>query len=63
MGLITDLWFGLANMFKWLFENTLVPIGTVTNWILFVVGIGLLAWWLFKLAQFGNENEKDYEGW
>lgn len=63
MGLITDMFFGLSKMFTWSFENILYPIANVADWILFVVGAGLLAWWLFKLAQFGNDNEKDYKGW
>lgn len=63
MGLITDMFFGLAHFFKWSYESILLPIAKTTDWILFVVGMGLLAWWLFKLAQFGNDNEKDYEGW
>lgn len=62
MGLITDFWFGLAKLFKWLFENTLVPIGVAMDWILFIVGLAMIAWWLFKLAQFGNNPEKDYDG-
>lgn len=63
MGLITDMWFGLANFFKWSFENVLLPIGKVTDWILFIVGMSLLIWWLSQLWKFGNENEKDYKGW
>lgn len=63
MGLLTDMWFGLANLFKWSFENVLLPIGKVTDWILFIVGMSLLIWWLSQLLKFGNENEKDYKGW
>lgn len=63
MGLITDLFFAFSNFCKWMFEHTLVPIAYVTDWILFVVGMVLMGWWLVKLKQFGNDNEKDYEGW
>ncbi|MFA5618893.1 MAG: hypothetical protein WDA08_01160 [Weeksellaceae bacterium] len=64
MGLITDIWFGLGNMFKWLFENTLTPIATSVNWILFFIGIGLLVWWLYQLYKLtGPEHEDDYRGW
>ena len=63
MGLITDIWFAFANLCKWLFENILVKIGTSMDWILFVVGMVMMGWWLYKLVQFGDENEKDYEGW
>ncbi|HUH36117.1 MAG TPA: hypothetical protein VL022_09820 [Moheibacter sp.] len=63
MGLITDMFFGLGNFFKWTFENVLLPIANVADWILFIIGMGLMAWWLFKLSQFGNDNEKDYKGW
>lgn len=63
MGLITDIFFGIANFFKWIFENTLVPIGHSMDWLLFIVGMVLMGWWLYKLVQFGNDNEKDYEGW
>jgi hypothetical protein len=63
MGLITDIFFGIANFFKWIFENTLVPIGHVADWLLFIVGMVLMGWWLYKLVQFGNDHEKDYEGW
>lgn len=63
MGLITDIFFGIANFFKWIFENTLVPIGIGMDWILFIIGMVMMGWWLYKLAQFGNDNEKDYEGW
>lgn len=63
MGLITDIFFAFSNLCKWLFENILVPIGHSFDWILFVVGMVLMGWWLFKLKQFGNDNEKDYEGW
>lgn len=63
MGLITDIFFAISNFFKWIFENTLVPIGIGFDWILFIVGMALLGWWLYKLAQFGDDNEKDYKGW
>jgi len=63
MGLITDIIFGFAYLCKWTFENLLIPIGHSLDWILFVVAMALLGWWLYKLAQFGNDNEKDYEGW
>ncbi|MDX9704249.1 MAG: hypothetical protein RBT46_00890 [Weeksellaceae bacterium] len=63
MGLITDMWFGLADFFKWSFEEILVPIAKVTDWALFIIAMALMAWWLYKLAQFGNDNEKDYKGW
>ena len=63
MGLITDMFFGLAYFFKWTFETFLLPIVNVSDWILFFVGMGLLGWWLYQLAQFGNDNEKDYKGW
>lgn len=63
MGLITDIIFGIGYLSTWTFENLLVPIGYAFDWILFIVGMGLMAWWLYKLAQFGNENEKDYKGW
>lgn len=63
MGLITDMLFGIGYFFKWMFENTLAPIGYGMGWILFIVGMAMLGWWLYKLAEFGNDNEKDYEGW
>ena len=63
MGLITDILFALSNLFKWLFENTLVLIGHTFDWILFIVGMVMMGWWLVKLKQFGNDNEKDYKGW
>lgn len=65
MGLITDIFFGLGDMFQWTFRNLLVPIGHVADWILFIVGSVLLVWWCIKLASFGNdrETEKDYSGW
>lgn len=63
MGLITDILFGFANLCKWLFENTLVPIGYYFDWILFIIAVVMLGWWLTKLNYFGNDNEKDYEGW
>ncbi|WP_424368111.1 DUF6341 family protein [Moheibacter sp.] len=46
-----------------MFENLLVPIGHSFDWILFIVGMVMMGWWLVKLKQFGNDNEKDYEGW
>lgn len=63
MGLITDFFFGLSNFFKWTFETLLVPIGTAFDWILFIVGMVMMGWWLKKLLEFGDDNEKDYEGW
>lgn len=63
MGLITDILFGFGYLCKWTFENLLVPIGHVADWLLFIVGMVMLGWWLYKLNQFGSENEKDYEGW
>lgn len=63
MGLITDIFFGIGYLFTWTFENILAPIGTAFDWVLFIIGMAMIAWWLYKLAQFGNDNEKDYEGW
>ena len=63
MGLITDMFFGLANIFKWSFENILYPISLYMDWLLFAIGAGMLIWLLFKLREFGDENEKDYKGW
>lgn len=63
MGLITDILFAFADLCKWMFENTLVPIGHAVDWILFIIGMVMMGWWLVKLKQFGNDNEKDYEGW
>lgn len=63
MGLITDLFFGFGNLCIWTFKNILEPIGYVFDWILFAIGLVMIGWWLYKLNQFGNKNEKDYEGW
>jgi len=63
MGLITDLFFAIGDVFKWSFENILLPIGYWADWIFTIIGAGLLVWWLYKLLQMGSENEKDYTGW
>ncbi|HEY4540475.1 MAG TPA: hypothetical protein VIG94_10755 [Faecalibacter sp.] len=63
MGLITDLFFALSAFFKWAFETLLVPVGYWAGWFFTAVGFGLMCWWLYKLTQFGSENEKDYTGW
>lgn len=62
MGVITDLIFGLGDVFQWTFTNVLVPIGYYADWLLFVLGAGLLTWWCVKLAQFGSDEEKNYDG-
>ncbi|MGV0922670.1 hypothetical protein [Empedobacter tilapiae] len=61
MGIITDLFFAIGDLFKWTFENLLSPIGVIFAWLFTIVGIGLMAWWLVKIASFGTENEKKYE--
>lgn len=63
MGLITDLFFAIGSVFTWAFETLLVPIGYWAGWFFTAVGIGLMIWWLARLVEFGNDNEKDYTGW
>ncbi|MBF0597705.1 hypothetical protein [Faecalibacter rhinopitheci] len=63
MGLITDLFFAIGSLFKWMFETLLLPIGYWAGWFFTIVGISLIIWWLYRLTQFGSENEKDYTGW
>lgn len=62
MGLITDIFFALGDFFTWSY-GLLEWIGTPLDWILFIVGMGLLGWWCLQLLKFGNDNEKDYKGW
>lgn len=63
MGILTDFWFGLGHFFLWTYKYILEPIADVSDWILFVLGVGLIGWWLFKLASFGNKEDKEYKGW
>lgn len=64
MGILTDFWFGLSNMFTWLFENTFEPIDYPVVWILFIVGMGFMIWWLYQLIVLtGHKQDKDYDGW
>ncbi|MGB3452332.1 MAG: hypothetical protein WBA59_00740 [Moheibacter sp.] len=63
MGILTDIWFGLGHFFIWTFENLLEPIAHSFDWILFIVGFGLIGWWLYKLASFGDKEDKEYKGW
>ncbi|WP_313384713.1 hypothetical protein [Chishuiella sp.] len=61
MGIITDLFFAIGNICKWTFEHLLSPIGVIFGWAFTFVLIGMLAWWLKKLASFGNDPEKKYD--
>lgn len=62
MGLITDIFYGLSDFFKWSY-GLLELIGEPLDWVLFVVGCAMLVWWCLQLAKFGNDNEKKYKGW
>ena len=61
MGIITDLFFAIGDIFKWTFDNLLDPIGYVSGWLFTIIGTALLAWWLVKIAGFGTKNEKKYD--
>ncbi len=63
MGLITDLFFAIGHLFKWSFENLLLPIGYYADWIFTFIAAGFLVWWLSKSLSMGSDNEKDYKGW
>ncbi|MDD3458265.1 MAG: hypothetical protein PHO74_02170 [Weeksellaceae bacterium] len=63
MGILTDFWFGLGYFFIWTFDYILVPIANSFDWILFFIGLGLIVWWLYKLAQFGDKEDREYKGW
>lgn len=64
MGILTDFWFGIGHFFLWTFENILEPIAHSADWILFIVGFGLIFWWLYKLLiSFGDTKDRDYTGW
>lgn len=63
MGLITDLFYAIGDVFTWSFEHLLLPIGYWADWLFVIIAAGLLVWWLSFLLSMGNDKEKDYKGW
>lgn len=47
--------YGLGDVFSWIFENTLAPLGNIPNWTFIVLGFVGLFIWLRMQARFNDE--------
>ncbi|MCB0401313.1 MAG: hypothetical protein KDD41_04470 [Flavobacteriales bacterium] len=54
---MTEFIYSLGDLFYWLFENTLEPLGMFPNWSFLMLGFGGLFFWL-KMQKDFNEKAK-----
>ncbi|MBL4667718.1 MAG: hypothetical protein HRT73_08415 [Flavobacteriales bacterium] len=56
---MTAFLYWLGHFMDTVFENTLVPLGNIPNWIFITTGFLLLFWWLGLQKKYNKEADSN----
>ncbi len=56
---MTEFFYGIGDVFYWIFENLLEPLGNLPNWGLIALAFALLGWWMKLQKDYNAKAAKE----